>query len=146
MKIKRRKKSRRQQGSQTHGRGAKERTRGSGSRGGKGMAGTGKRADHRKSYILNIYGNDYFGGDKTLRRGKPHPKLSVINIGDVQTRLAALKSENGIIDLSSYKILGTGKVTAKLKIKAAAASASAIDKVKQAGGEIIFTMCQEPSN
>ena len=48
LRVKRRRKSRRFRGSHTHGRGFKKKARGSGHRGGVGMAGTGKRGDQRK--------------------------------------------------------------------------------------------------
>jgi len=63
MKIKKRKKSLRMHGHGmgTHGGGARKKRKGSGHRGGKGMAGTGKRADHKKTLITKLYGNKYFG-------------------------------------------------------------------------------------
>ncbi|HLC53260.1 MAG TPA: uL15m family ribosomal protein [Candidatus Nanoarchaeia archaeon] len=136
MKLKKRRKSSRWHGSQTHGRGAKERTRGSGNQGGKGMAGTGKRADHKKSLVFKLYGPDYFGKDKTLRRGAPQPKLKIINLGDVEQRQTKLIDDKGIINLDGYKILGSGDLKTKLKIKASAASQSAIEKAKASGSEI----------
>lgn len=137
MGFKKRRKSSRYRGSQTAKRGAKERTRGSGNRGGYGMAGTGKRADQKKTLVLNLYGNDYFGKSKTLRR-PVRIKLDSINLRDIVLRLESLKDKDGIINLEGYKILGEGEVKSKLVIKASAASKSALDKVKKAGGEIIL--------
>ena len=79
MKLKRRKKSSRFRGSHTHGRGFKKKARGSGHRGGKGMAGSGKRGDAKKTLVLSLFGNDYFGKDKTLRK-KLVKKLDSINL------------------------------------------------------------------
>ena len=42
------------------------------------------------------------------------------------------------INLKGYKILGEGEVKEKLTINASAASSSAIDKIKKAGGNIIL--------
>ena len=145
MKFKKRKKSSRFRGSHTHGRGFKKKARGSGHQGGVGMAGTGKRGDQKKTLILNLYGKDYFGKDKVLRR-KPSPKLEVINIRQIIENLPfyiKLKKANEskdtfTIDLKSYKILGEGDTSKKLKIIASAASPSAIEKIKKAGGEIIL--------
>jgi len=145
MKFKKRKKSSRFRGSHTHGRGFKKKARGSGHQGGVGMAGTGKRGDQKKTLILNLYGKDYFGKDKALRR-KPYPKLEVINIRQIVENLPSyikLKKANEskdtfTIDLKSYKILGEGDTSKKLKIIASAASPSAIEKIKKAGGEIIL--------
>ena len=54
-------------GTSSHGWGSKKKHRGAGHRGGKGMAGSGKRADQKKPTILNLYGNDYYG-KKGFRR------------------------------------------------------------------------------
>lgn len=126
--MKKRKKARRYRGSHTHGRGFKKKARGSGHRGGVGMAGTGKRADQKKTKILNLP-EKYFGKSKTLRR-KPSIKLKIINLRDIPN-----KKE---IDLKGYKILSLGKAPEKIIIKATQASKSAIDKVKKAGGDIIL--------
>lgn len=137
MKVKKRKKSSRYRGSQTAHRGAKERTRGSGNRGGYGMAGTGKFAGQKKSLVIKLHGSDYFGKDKTLRRGPIQKKLKVINLNDIESNLSSFKQENGFINLSEYKILGEGDITTQLKIKAGAASTAAIKKIESKGGTII---------
>ncbi len=131
MKIKKRKKSSRFRGTHTHGRGGKKKARGSGHRGGVGMAGTGKRADQRKTLVLNLYGNNYFGKSKTLRK-KKKVKLKTINIRDLEQKFKDVKE----IDLKGYKILSEGELKDKVKINASAASKSAIEKIKKAGGEI----------
>ena len=48
MVVRKRKKNSRQHGSTTHGWGAMKKHRGAGNRGGRGLAGTGKRADQMK--------------------------------------------------------------------------------------------------
>ncbi|MEK6844331.1 MAG: uL15m family ribosomal protein [Nanoarchaeota archaeon] len=145
MKIKRRKKSSRFRGTHTHGRGFKKKARGSGHRGGKGMAGTGKRGDQRKTFILNLP-TPYFRKDKALRR-KKEIKFKVINILQIIQNLenfiknkTAEESKDSVkINLKGYKILGeAGKIQKKLIIHASAASKSAIDKIKKSGGEIIL--------
>ncbi len=146
MKHKKRRKSSRFRGSHTHGRGFKKKARGSGHRGGKGMAGTGKRADQRKTLVLNLYGNDYFGKDKTLR-SKPSKKLQEINIQQIlenlssfiKSKIAEINNNEIIINMKGYKILGLGEANRKLIISASAASKSAISKIKKAGGDIIIT-------
>lgn len=147
MKVKRRKKSSRFKGSQTAKRGAKERTRNSGNRGGFGMAGTGKRADQKKSLVINLTGgNNYFGKSKTLRRGSVAPKLKVINLRDIENQIKTLsgkglaKENKGIyeINLKGYKILGEGELGIKANITADSASASAIENVKKNGSKIII--------
>ncbi len=109
------------------------------------MAGTGKRGDAKKTLILNLYGNDYFGKDKTLRRGHAPVKLEVINLGDITLQLASLMQEGRAkeskgsmdIDLGGYKVLGEGTIESAMVIHASAASKSAIEKVTKAGGQLI---------
>lgn len=133
MKTKKRKKSTRFRGSHTHGRGGKKKARGSGHRGGVGMAGTGKRADQRKTLVLNLK-EKYFGKSKTMRRERK-PKLKTINLRQINEMLAPNQKE---IVFSKHKILGEGEISAPVKITAPAASRSAVEKVKKAGGEIIL--------
>src|SRR3989344_8243894 len=126
MKLKKKKKSKGLRGTHTHGRGFKKKARGSGHQGGVGMAGTGKRGDQKKTLILNLYGNDYFGKSKTLRVGKPRKKLNSINLGDIQLILNTLlkkgkakESKSGLeINLQGYKILGSGDFSLKAAIHA----------------------------
>jgi large subunit ribosomal protein L15 len=135
MKLKRNRKSKKYRGFQTAKRGRASRTRASGSQGGVGMAGTGKRGDQKKTLVIKLTGgNNYFRKDKALR--KPIiKKLKSINLRDVN-----LKKENkdNIIDLTGYKILGEGELTSKVKIKASAASASALSAIEMSGSEIIL--------
>lgn len=124
-------------GYKSHGWGSKKKHRGSGSRGGFGMAGTGKRADQKKPTIINLYGNDYFG-----RRGFVVPtaqKYDSINLKDLNL-LIEKNSIKGEINLSNYgykKLLGTGGLKYPLKITVEKASANAIEKVKKAGGSVV---------
>ena len=131
-KMKKRKKVSRARGTHTHGRGFKKKARGKGHRGGIGMAGSGKRADHKKSLVLNLYGNKYFGKSKTLRRGPVTKDLEVINLYEIERKYP----ENKEINLKGYKVLSSGEISKKLMIKASAASKTAIDKVKKLGGDI----------
>lgn len=131
-------------GSKTHGGGSKKKRRGSGHRGGRGMAGTGKRADQKKPTILKLYGSSYFG-----RHGFTRPntiRVKAINVGmlnDMLPRLVAEKKaaeEKGFfaVDLKNLgydKLLGSGKVTRKIKVKAKSISRNAIEKIVSFGGE-----------
>ncbi len=147
MKLKKRRKSSRFRASQTARRGRKSRTRGSGNQGGVGMAGSGKRADQKKTLVIKLTGgNNYFGKDKTLRRGKIAPGQKIINVGDIEKNIVKMisdgyaKENKGIyaINLEKYKILGGGELKIKANIIAFSASSSAIEKVKRAGGQIII--------
>jgi len=141
IKIKKKKKSVRMRGTATHGWGFRKKHKGSGHRGGVGMAGTGKRADQKKTLINKLYGNKYFGkrnrGITSLSLKKDRSK--VINLREIEKKFDG-KNE---IDLSEYKILGEGEINKKFIIKAKLASKSAIDKVKKAGGEIILPIKKE---
>ena len=66
--MNKRRKVTRHRGSHSHQRGAKKKARGSGHRGGFGLAGTGKRGDQKKTLVLKKHGNSYFGKSKTLRK------------------------------------------------------------------------------
>ena len=143
MKIHKRKKSSRAQGRGmgTHGTGARKNKRKSGHRGGKGMSGSGKRADHKKTKITKLYGHGYFGKKGVTSLGSKRDKRKRINLQKIESNLEKYGKKKGSsfeIDLKDYKILGTGDVKNKLIIKAKEASKSAMDKVKKIGGEIIL--------
>ncbi|MFH1585431.1 MAG: uL15m family ribosomal protein [archaeon] len=122
----------------THGGGARKKRKGSGHRGGKGMSGSGKRADHKKTLITKMYGHGYFGKKGVTSRGTKRDKRDRINLHQIEKNIEKYKDKKGEINLPTYKILGTGEVKNKLIIKAKESSKSAINKVKKAGGEIIL--------
>lgn len=144
MTINKRKKVRRYRGSMTHGKGSKKKRRGSGNRGGKGMAGTGKRSDSKKP---SIWKEDYFG-----KRGfisKNNRIIKSVNLGYIEDNLEKLITQNLItkegeffsVDLRKLgfdKLLSKGRINNKYKIKAAYASEKAIGKIKIHGGEVVL--------
>jgi len=148
--MKKRKKSSRHRGTTTHGRGAMKKARGKGHRGGVGMAGTGKRADTKKTKIISNV-NKYFKKVIALRAPK-RKKPKAITLAVIQTTLPALikkgkaeKSKEGYeLNLIGYKIIGNTDVNVKLKIKATSVSKSAAEKIKQAGGSIELEKKKEP--
>ncbi|HJX49959.1 MAG TPA: uL15m family ribosomal protein [Candidatus Nanoarchaeia archaeon] len=137
---KRQKKTRyRGRGMGTHGTGSRKKKKGSGHRGGKGMAGTGKRADQKKNLILKLYGHGYFGKQGITSKKTERDKRLRINLKQIELYLdkyGKKKGDSFEIDLSNYKILGDGEVKDKLIIKAKEASESAIKKVEKVGGKI----------
>ncbi|MFA5953771.1 MAG: uL15 family ribosomal protein [Candidatus Pacearchaeota archaeon] len=142
MKIKKRNKKSRMHGRKmgTHGGGARKKRKKSGHKGGVGMAGSGKRADHKKTLITKLYGNDYFGKQGITSKKTERDKRLRINLRTIQLNLEKYGKKNKDvyeINLEGYKILGDGEVKHKLIIRAYEASNSAIEKVKKAGGEII---------
>jgi len=134
MKLKKRKKNTRMHGRKmgTHGWGARKKRKKSGHRGGTGMAGTGKRSDQLKTLILKKYGHDYFGKQGVTSKATSKDKRNRINVGQIQENY-----KPGEIELKDYKVLGEGEIKDKFVIKCEGASASAVEKVKKAGGEIV---------
>jgi|SRR3989344_12289 len=131
LKVKKRRKSGRFRGSHTHGRGGKKKARGSGHRGGFGMAGSGKRGDQKKTLILDKNLETYFGKRKRrMRFGKP--KLKTLNLERIND------SMNDKEDFLEYKIVGILTKPIKLNITAGGASESAIKSVEKHGGKIII--------
>jgi len=124
----------------THGGGARKKRKGSGHRGGFGMAGTGKRADQKKTLVNKLYGHGYFGKKGITSTGTKRDKQLKINLREIEVHLDKYGKKVGDryeIELKKHKILGEGEVKHKLFITAFEASKSAIVKVKKAGGEII---------
>ena len=145
MVVNKRKKNSRLRGSHTHGWGAKKKHRGSGNRGGKGMAGTGKKGDAKKPCI---WGNTkYFGkyGFKKHGAAKKINAISLIYFEQKAEKLLADKlitkeGDKYVIDankLGFNKILGYAKLTKKLRITADSFSKEAAEKIKAAGGEAV---------
>ncbi|MEK6919062.1 MAG: uL15 family ribosomal protein [Nanoarchaeota archaeon] len=136
MKLHKRKKPSRHRGTRTAGWAMKKHKGGKGNSGGKGMAGTGKRADHKKSWVLvNQY--PYFGKQGFTSKGTENRSNDVYNLDDIEGMLLSNKAKNGVLELKQYKVLGDGEITQKAKIHAKAFSKSAKEKIQAAGGEAI---------
>jgi large subunit ribosomal protein L15 len=133
-----RKKSRKLRGNKTNDYGSKKKHRGAGNRGGRGLAGTGKRAGQKKSSVPK----DYFGkkGFKIPRKAKK--KSKAINISFLEKNLNKIGEKEGdfyLINLDNLgytKLLSSGKITKKLKIICKSFSKKTEQKIKKAGGEI----------
>lgn len=148
MKIKKRKKSSRMHGRKrgTNCHGCRKNCKGSGHRGGKGMAGTGKRADQKKTLVIKLYGNNYFGKRGVTSKPTQKDKRKRMNIGEIELNIEKYgkKTSEGMeVNLKDYKILGTGEIKTKMIIKAREASQSAIEKIKKAGGKIVLEKKEE---
>jgi len=142
MTVNKRKKNSRQRGSKTHGWGAMKKRRGFGNRGGKGAGGSGKKSDAKKP----SFPADYFGKYGFSSKSRTH--ISAVNVSYLDTHIGRLEKEGMatrdkdvfVLDLSKMghnKLLGSGKVTKKLKITVSIASKRAVDKVASAGGQVI---------
>ncbi len=148
MVVKKRKKvtKYRGKGSGTHGGGARKKRRGAGSRGGRGRAGSGKRAGHKKYGI--VLGRRGFTSKSTT------PNSKTLNVGNFTSSFVhKLVNAGKIIKEGQYyaidltkmgytKLLGTGNTSFKLKIKVSSCSPQAAEKIKAAGGEIILSAKQ----
>jgi large subunit ribosomal protein L15 len=139
MVIRKRKKVLRYRGHRTHGGGAAKKRRGAGNRGGRGMAGSGKRADQKKPTILKLYGNKYFGKKGFI--SKNPRKVKAVNISYIEKNIDKFekKGDSFIInlkDLGINKLLGAGYVKNKLIVTVESASKKAVEKIKKAGGDI----------
>ena len=131
--ITKRKKVTRQRGSKTHGWGSMKKHRGAGNRGGRGMAGTGKRADQMKPSIINNYGlQNYFGKHGFKRPQHKIEKYRTINVGDLNFN----REEINLQEEGYEKLLGKGKPNKKYYIKVKFCSQKAKEKIKRIGGEV----------
>ena len=138
VKVHKRKKNSRIRGARTVGWGFRQKHKGHGNKGGFGMSGTGKRADHKKQVALESDTRKkkrYFGKQGITSRGTAISKYDKINLRDIKDNL--FKKEGEKINLSKHKILGMGEGF-KAEIQALSATASAIDKMNKAGGKIIL--------
>lgn len=139
MTINKRTKKSRQRGSWTHGGGAKKKRRGSGNRGGKGMAGSGKRGDAKKPMVWK---NKKYAGKFGFKSKSRTIETRPINVEIIEKDISKWKKEGEYytINLGEFgfnKLLGKGKVKNKFKITVMSASKKAIDKIKNSGGEVI---------
>jgi large subunit ribosomal protein L15 len=121
MAVHMRKKNSRQRGSKTHGWGSMKKHRGAGHRGGRGMAGTGKRCDSKKPMI---WGDLKYFGKHGFKKKNIKVIIKPITIRIVEQKLNAWTNKNLIEEkagtynielkrLGYNKLLSNGKVTNK---------------------------------
>ena len=136
MKVHKRRKNSRIRGARTVGWGFRQKHKGHGNRGGVGMAGTGKKADHKKQKARAADKKyKYFGKQGATSRGTRRDKTLKLNLRDIKENI--FKKDGDKIDLKKYVILGVG-VGFKAEITALKASKAAIEKMEKAGGKIIL--------
>ena len=148
MKLKKRKKETRMNGHGmgTHGTGARKNRRKSGNHGGPGMSGSGKRADHKKTLVQKLYGNNYFGKQGVTSRKTQRDVRKRINVGDIELHLEKYGKQTKDcyeVNLTNYKILGKGEVKNKLLVKCLEISESARAKIESAGGSVVVKEVKE---
>jgi large subunit ribosomal protein L15 len=136
MKTHKRSKNSRIRGARTCGWGFRQKHKGHGNKGGWGMAGSGKRGDHKKQQALEgDKKKRYFGKQGATSRGTERDRKRVVNLYDIYQNM--FTKDGCEIDLSKYKILGSGEGF-NAKILAQDASKLAIDKITKAGGVILL--------
>jgi large subunit ribosomal protein L15 len=131
-------KTRKFRGSRTHGWGQIGQHRASGHKGGLGKSGLHK---HLYSTLLK-FDPDHFGHDSTH---PPHPNIikkwaSVRDLDDLFAKHGKLEGNRKLIDLTSLgynKLLGGGQVKNAYLVKVEQYTASAEDKIKKVGGEVL---------
>jgi len=135
MAIRHRKRSRhRYHATRSWGRGNIKHGRGAGSRGGKGFAGSSK---HKWIWVITKHPGHF--GRESMRSLK-HEEPKVMNLWMLNKMAAEgklQKSGDGKFqaELPDFKVLGTGKLEFPLFVRAGAFSKSAVEKIKEAGGE-----------
>lgn len=154
MVVNKKKKANKYRGSTTHGWGSPKKHRGSGSRGGVGNAGSGKKGQQKMTTKHNI--REYIG-----RYGFTRPPAvtfikQTINVDEIEKHIDrfiaegfAKKGTDGIeIDISKAgydKVLGRGHVTTKMKITADEFSKGAVDRIQKAEGTAVTINKKEPA-
>jgi len=131
-------KTRKFRGSRNHGWGQVGQHRASGHKGGLGISGLMK---HHYSSMLKE-DPDHFGHDSTH---PPHPNVtkkwaSVRDLDDLFAKFGKKEGDKKIIDLNANgydKLLGGGEISNAYTVKIIQYTASAQEKVKQAGGEVL---------
>jgi large subunit ribosomal protein L15 len=137
-------KIRKKRGSRTCGGGHHNKNRGAGNRGGRGMAGMHKG---KWTWIIK-YDPDHFGRSGfDIPQATKHVYTSV-NIGDIDENAGRLLKEGiaeevkgrisiDVTKLNCEKVLGGGKASKPLVVKAYSFSKSAVKKIEASGGEAV---------
>ncbi len=121
-------------GHRSHGRGNVKNRRGSGNRGGRGMAGIDK---HKWSWAMNNDPNHF--GKFGFHRPNQKVRMKVAHLYEIdqQARLEQLEKKGGKFHFNfDGKILATGLISVPVEIHAAAWSKSVEKKLKECGGSI----------
>lgn len=146
MRTHKRNKRSRLRGRKTAGYGYRKKHKGGkGETGGRGMAGTGKRAGHKIMWVFK-YAPDYFGKRGFASIKKIKIKLNVINLDEIEEKIPkflekgiAKKTNEGIeVNLLRYKVLGRGNLQTKIILKAFGVSSEAKKKIEATGGKVII--------
>ncbi|HSB47081.1 MAG TPA: uL15 family ribosomal protein [Candidatus Bilamarchaeum sp.] len=121
-------------GHRSHGRGNVKNRRGSGNRGGRGMAGVDK---HKWSWAVKHFGGSYFGKGGFVRPGAK--RGITVNLYEINQKAVAnqLEKKGGKFHFDfEGKVLGSGQVTLPLVIRAQSWSKNVEKKLGEHGGSI----------
>jgi large subunit ribosomal protein L15 len=125
----------------THGGGSRKKRRGAGSRGGRGMAGTGKKSGHKVAGMpLQLGSKGFFAHNVKVKS----VNLMIFTDKKLEKFLTKekIKKEGDyyIINLKQIgydKLLGSGRLNKKLKITVNSITPKAEEKILAAGGEVV---------
>ncbi len=132
-------------GQRTHGRGKKA-GRGKGKRGGRGKAGLLK---HKFKWMVK-YDPNHFGRRGFVRPTSLQRRPRVMNLGAIEDGLGGLleagfaKEKKGgsyevdLVAAGVTKLLGGGNIKAPFRIIVPVATPRAVEKIKEAGGEVVL--------
>jgi large subunit ribosomal protein L15 len=132
-------KSRKQRGSRYCGWGQIGQHRQSGSRGGVGQAGK-----HKHFWIRTVIEEpDHFGHSQSTSHHKNYVKkwLNLRDLDSLYNKYKDNAKHQNFFDLTSLgydKLLGAGKINAKLTIKIGRISKKALEKIQAVGGNVIY--------
>ncbi|MCJ7450177.1 MAG: 50S ribosomal protein L15 [Candidatus Nanohaloarchaeota archaeon QJJ-9] len=138
--------SKKGRGSNTHGHGTSKKRRHAGNRGGRGEAGKGKKAKHKKQIGL---AEDVLGSDKGFNRPKSIvEEEKAINLLEIDQNIeefveeGAAEEESGkfVFDAEEAgfdKVLGKGQLRNDIDVKAPDFSGKAEEKIEESGNEAI---------
>ncbi|HVP26173.1 MAG TPA: uL15 family ribosomal protein [Candidatus Bathyarchaeia archaeon] len=132
-------KTRKKRGSRTVGYGRVGQHRDQGSKGYR------KSGRHKRGWSwVQRYEPDYFGKNGFTSPQSLRQHVNVINVGrldEIVEKVSVEKEEGKLfVDLETLgftKLLGTGRVTKPLTVKVASCSKSAVEKIKEAGGQVL---------
>lgn len=145
MVVNKRKKVGRYRAHTTHGGGSRKKRRGAGSRGGRGNAGTGKRAGHKVAgRRIKLGGHGFTPHSSQKTSSAKALNVSYFTPRKMEELLAGKKATKegdsfllNLKDLGYDKLLGSGATKLKLKISVSGYSKRAEEKIKAAGGSVI---------
>lgn len=124
-------KIRKKRGSRSCGGGSHKKRRGAGHRGGRGKAGMHK---HKWTWVIK-YEPSHFGDRGFKIPDEAKHAYDSINVGELDE---LGKIEVDVTEFGCEKVLGKGKVTKPINVKALSFSKSAVKKIEDAGGKAMI--------